>query len=378
MKKKKKQSKTRKWIGRLHLWLGLASGIIVFIVAVTGCIYVFHDEIRDLSSDWRKIEPREEAFVAPSLLQEKLKQIHPKADVSMVVYQNKERPAHIFTTLENEGYNFYFDPYTGELLHIQNLDEDFFLLVERIHMYLLLPEKIGRQVVGISTLIFVLMLISGVALWWPKQRKNLKNSLKIKWSARWRRVNIDWHKTTGIYIALLALVAALTGISFSYEWMHESFYIAGNLGKEHPEDFISIKTVPSETIYSENAIDLAFTKTRELMPQSGMYFLWEQGGENPIVSGAYPDALEFDHQTNFYFHPQSGQLLKKHFYEDKSNGLKLQEMSYGLHTGQYFGITGKITAFIISLFVAGLPVSGFMIWYGRNYKKKKKTISNVR
>jgi uncharacterized iron-regulated membrane protein len=48
--------------------------------------------------------------------------------------------------------------------------------------------------------------------------------------------------------------------------------------------------------------------------------------------------------------------------------MKLQEMTYGLHTGQYFGIIGKIIAFFGSLFVAMLPVSGFMLWWGRRYK----------
>ncbi|GAA6771796.1 PepSY domain-containing protein [Flavobacterium sp. CGRL2] len=46
-------------------------------------------------------------------------------------------------------------------------------------------------------------------------------------------------------------------------------------------------------------------------------------------------------------------------------------MNYGIHTGQILDLPGKIIAFIASLFAAALPVTGFIIWYGRKYKRKR-------
>ncbi|MDT0650286.1 PepSY-associated TM helix domain-containing protein [Autumnicola edwardsiae] len=371
MPKRKKQNTFKKWIGKLHLWLGLASGIVVFIVAITGCIYVFHDEIKDITQPWRKVAIQDQEFVAPSLLQEKVEARYPNAAPGMVVYQGKERPAFVYNFMENAGYNIYFNPYSAEFLHSQKIEDEFFSIIENLHMYLLLPEKIGRQVVGISTIIFIVMLISGIILWWPKRRKNLKNGLKIRFNAKWRRVNYDWHNITGIYISLLALVIAITGLSFSYEWMHESLYVIGNLGKEYSEE-TAPPIIEAESPNSGiPAIDMAMKQTFALLPDAGMHFVWEQDANSPIITGSYPETLDFDHQSNFYFHPETGKLLEKHLYSNKSTGLKLQEMNYGLHTGQYFGITGKIIAFFGSLFVAGLPVSGFIIWWGRRNKKKR-------
>ncbi|MDY0780900.1 PepSY-associated TM helix domain-containing protein [Tenacibaculum sp. IB213877] len=370
-KKNKKKNSFKKWIGKIHLWLGLISGIIVFIVAITGTIFVFHDEIRDATQSWRKITPENTSFVLPSKLIDLAKQRFPDTNANMVVYQNNSRPAHIYVEIDNVPHNIYFNPYSGEITHLQNLNTDFFLIIEKIHMHLLLPPEIGKQVVGISTLIFIVMLITGIILWWPKKWKNSSMNFKIKWKAKWRRVNYDWHRTIGLYNFILALIIAVTGLSFSYEWIHDSFYLIGNLGQEYPKDTPTtmIKSLKSET--SINAIDLAFMKTRETLPQSGMYFVWNQGEELPIITGAYPNSLEFHHQSNFYFHPQTGEILDNHFYEDKSPGLKLQEMNYGLHTGQYFGFIGKLIAFLISLFVASLPITGFLIWRGRKVKKNK-------
>lgn len=239
-------------------------------------------------------------------------------------------------------------------------------------MHLWLPENIGKQVIGISTLIFVFMLISGIIIWWPKKRKNFKKRLSIKWNAKWRRVNYDWHGATGIYISLLALFIAVMGLSFSYEWVNKGLYGMANLWQEKPRDNIDLIIQSGELESSQNAMDRAMLKTLKLKPEDQMYFVWEQGGSLPIVTGSYPTALAYDHQSNFYFHPQDGKLLKEHDYKEKSAGMKLQEMTYGLHTGQYFGITGKIIAFFASLFVAGLPVSGFIIWLGRKKKGFKQ------
>ncbi len=192
MKKNKKHNSLRKWAGRIHLWLGLLTGLIVFIVAVTGCIYVFHDEIKDVVWDWRTIEPKQQDFIEPSELQHKLKEKYPNASGAFVIYTGKDRPAAIYSVKEATPYYFYFDPYTGKMLYEQNFKTDFFEIIKALHMYLLLPPAIGKQVVGISTLVFILMMITGIILWWPKKWKNLKNSLKVKWSARPKRLNYDF------------------------------------------------------------------------------------------------------------------------------------------------------------------------------------------
>lgn len=370
--KNKSHSKLKAIFRTLHLWLGLATGLIVFIVAITGCIFVFHDEIKDLTYDWRKLTPENKSFVSPSKLFNKAEQLYPGTQSDLVVYHGKERPALVYKLIDGVPHNIYFNPYSGEFIHLERIETEFFKVIESLHMYLLLPEAFGRQIVGISTLIFLFMLISGLVLWYPKNwKKGIKN-FKIKWNARWRRINYDWHKTTGLYICALAFIIALTGLSFSYEWMHSAFYTVGNLG-EKPSSDTYVSNFKSDTI-TDMALDQAFKQTHTILPKSGMLFIMKQAKDLPIISGAYPNSLEFHHQSNLYFHPETGVLLAQHLYTDKSSGLQLQEMNYGLHTGQYFGTVGKIIAFIVSLFVAGLPVSGFIIWWGRTKKSKNRKL----
>lgn len=54
---------------------------------------------------------------------------------------------------------------------------------------------------------------------------------------------------------------------------------------------------------------------------------------------------------------------------------RLFKMNYDIHTGGIFGLAGKIFAFLISLLIASLPVTGTLIWWGR--KKEKQTSMSI-
>ena len=363
----------KKNIRFLHKWLGLISGLIVFIVSITGCIFCFHDEIKDLTRDYRKVEIQDKSYVLASELRQNAKKLFPDATADMVVFYGKDRPAIVYSAIKEKAYNLYFNPYSGAFLKQENIEDDFFVIIEELHMYLWLPEEIGKQVVGISTIIFTIMLFSGIILWWPKKRKDLKNRVKIKWNAKWRRVNYDWHNVTGFYISILVLIIALTGLTFSYEWMHKTMYAVGNLGREYPKDSFTPAIDSTLTATSKaNPVDIALSQAFKAKPKDEMFFVWYQGEKSAIITGSYPDAMDFDHQSNLSFHPKTGTLLSSNLYENKSPGMQLQEMNYGLHTGQFFGLTGKIIAFILSLLAAALPVTGFVIFWGRRNKKAKK------
>ncbi|MFW0737532.1 PepSY-associated TM helix domain-containing protein [Flavobacterium sp. T12S277] len=358
----------------LHKWLGLISGLIVFIVSITGCIFCFHDEIKDLTrKEWRLVEPQNKPFVLPSVLQEKAKEILPNYKSTMVSYYGKNRSAMVYTYSDIGSLYLYFNPYTGKHLKIEDPETDFFIIVEYIHLYLLLPDYIGKHIVGGATIIFILLLISGLIQWWPKRKSDLKRSFTIKWSAKWRRVNYDWHNTSGFYISLIAAIIAITGLTFTYEWVGDGIYKTFNFGGDKALE--TKAPIIDTTKFNNNtghAVDRAFTTTVQLQPKAGMYYVtFPQQKGDIIGTGAYPHALRYDHQSNYYFHPNSGELIQSDPYHKKSLGLQVVEMNYGIHTGQILDLPGKILAFLISLTAAALPVTGFVIWYGRNKKSKK-------
>ena len=202
----------------------------MFIVAVTGCIYAFQVEIQNAVQDYRFVDVQQKEVLRPSVLKAIAEKELPQKSIHAVLYSGPDKAAQvIFFSLEPEYYYLvYMDPYSGEVLKVKDMETDFFEFILEGHFYLWLPPAIGQTVVASFTLVFVVMLISGLVLWWPKNKKAKKQRFKVKWSARWRRKNYDLHNVLGFYVLGIALILGLTGLVWGFEWFASSVHaIAG-------------------------------------------------------------------------------------------------------------------------------------------------------
>lgn len=364
----------------MHRWLGFISGLVVFIVSITGCIFCFQDEIQDALHSYRKIEVQSKPFLKPSVLQQQAQQYMPAGKASGLIYNGSDRPA-LVGLVDKAGYhNIYVNPYTGKVLHDDLLQSNFFIIVQYIHLYLLLPDEVGRIVVGTSVLIFVVLMITGIVLWWPKRKTDRKRSFTIKWGARWRRVNYDLHNVLGFYATSIALVLAITGLSMSFEWVREGIYKGGNLGKTiaiERKDFKSDSTQKAVT-QKAPAIDIAYQTITQKSPQAKMLIFY--GGATPgqaLYGIAYQQPLRYSYRDSYQFDQYTGKMLLHLPNTKKSLGLKLEDMNYDIHVGQIAGLPGKILAFIVSLICASLPLTGLIVFLGKRKKSKGKAVRSI-
>ncbi len=222
----------------LHLWLGLLTGLVVFVVSITGCVYVFIDELKALVYYERLfVQPQQAAFRPVSeMLANVQDALGPDYAVSRCDFQPTRDRSWVFRALDinPDGIGHWdVDPYTAAVIHVENTNREFFQIVLALHTHLLLGHKIGQPIVAYSTLIFVLLLISGLVLWWPKKwnAKALRQSFTVKWRAKTKRLNYDLHNVMGFYLLIPALILALTGLVFSFQWVSDSFYFVFSGGQ---------------------------------------------------------------------------------------------------------------------------------------------------
>src|SRR5688500_16823115 len=117
----------KKIIGKVHLWLGFTSGIIVCIIAVTGCFYAFQAEIRELAqASYRKAAPQNTPYLLPSQIKEIAEKQLPGKHVHSVQYGLKDRAAVVsfFSLAPEYYYCVYVNPYSGEVLKVKNMNRD--------------------------------------------------------------------------------------------------------------------------------------------------------------------------------------------------------------------------------------------------------------
>jgi len=363
----------------LHRWIGLIVGIIVLIEGVTGSIYCFHDEIKDmLHQSYRKVEARAaEQYILPSALINHVKNREPDLTISRIMYMGPERSVTV-TAKSADGATraFYFNPYDGRLLHTTDLDADFFSMVLDLHMYLLLPPKIGKTVIGIANVSFLIIVLTGIIAWWPKRRQDRKRVFRIKWGAKWKRLNYDLHQVLGFYASLTALLLIFTGMVFSFDVVKRSVFQIVNAGKGDLAELSFLPPARTDTTAGDlgQRIDRAYTYVQGPQPVKSM--MWLYAPSATLVSirvRNYPVPLYFDRSDEYTFDLQ-GYGVNPRRYKDMSPGKKVVMANYDVHTGQYFGLIGKVILFITSLIIASLPLTGMIIWLS---KKRKKNKSNT-
>ncbi|MGK7389908.1 MAG: PepSY-associated TM helix domain-containing protein [Candidatus Cyclobacteriaceae bacterium M2_1C_046] len=369
----------KKLISQLHLWLGLSSGLVVFIVAITGCIYAFQHEIQELTQSYRFVEPQSAPVLPPSEIRKIADAQLPGKHIHGILYQGEDRAAQAIYWMYEEYYDFvYINQYTGEVLKVKDEFADFFRIVLDGHFYLWLPDEIGQPVVASFTLVFIVLLISGIVLWWPKNKKGRKKSFKIKWNARWRRKNYDLHSVMGIYVMIIALILAITGLTWGFEWFRDGLHVSlggdGNLEYEEP---LSDTTAAIAYTAGMHPVDYLWEKTKaENTHAETIEMHFPATDESPIHVAVNPDASTYWEMDYIYYNQYSlEEIQADHIYSrfhDANMADKLLRMNYDIHTGAIMGLPGKILAFFASLIVASLPVTGTLLWIGRRNKKKEK------
>lgn len=370
------KSRSRQLIGVIHLWLGLSSGLVVFVISVTGCIYAFQAEIRDLIQPYRFVEVKDKPVLMPSQLKAIAENELPGKKIHGVLYPKPGEAAQVsFFDLDSRYYYItYLNPYSGEVLKVKDENADFFQVVLMGHFYLWLPPAIGQPVVASATLIFLIMLISGLILWWPKNKNATKQRFSIKWSAKWRRKNYDLHNVLGFYMTWIAIILAVTGLVWGFQWFAQGLYNVA--GGEKSLVYIEPESDTTHTATVDiPAIDILYKKLRAENPFAEAIEVHAPTSiSSAIEVSINPDSKTYWKTDYRYFDQYTlAELSVDHIYgrsAEASGADKLIRMNYDIHTGAIIGLPGKILAFCASFIAASLPVTGFYIWWGRRNKKK--------
>ena len=222
----------KKIFRKIHLWLSVPFGLIITLVCFSGAMLVFENEANEwFRRDLYYVETVKGSPLPMDKLLEKVATTLPDSvAVTGVSISSDPGRAYQVSLSKPRRASLYVDQYTGEVKG-KSERSGFFMFMFRMHRWLLDSmnpgnEGIfwGKMIVGVSTLLLVFVLISGIVIWWPRTRKALKNSLKITATKGWRRFWYDLHVAGGMYALIFLLAMALTGLTWSFPWYRTAFY----------------------------------------------------------------------------------------------------------------------------------------------------------
>lgn len=365
---KKVIGKTTAW---LHLWLGLVAGIVLIVVALTGCILAFEDELTPIIyAHEQKIEPAEVKLSVDSLVSI-AKSTYPKKKIfRLYLPAEQNRSVKVTFGTKKKGYDFlYINQYNGKILSKGKENNRFFAVVLNLHRFLL-AGTVGKTITGISCAITFFMTLSGLYLWWPGNKKALKQRLKIKTDASNKRLNWDLHAVGGFYAMIFLFVITLTGLIWSYDFVENLMFKIFDGKKETTE---LVKEPEGKIKKQADIYESVINSTNSVYPYSGeiMITFPDKKGKPFLVSKENSESVI--HRVNqVYLDSRTAMIIKPLAFNSLSLGTQIRKMNKPIHTGSILGWPTKIIAFLTALITASLPITGFLIWFGRGKKKKRK------
>jgi uncharacterized iron-regulated membrane protein len=367
-----KRYSLRKFINDVHLWLGLISGLVLFVVCLSGTIYTFSDEVQELldPAKYQAIHMAGQQRKPVDSLIRKVQSQH-KGPLVYVIVPNDPDRAYTISIRQRPkdkwGSAYYVNPYSGQLQgNGDTRSAAFFLWTMNLHRWLLMREHGGMLIVGMATLIFVVLTLTCIFLWIPKKLRGWKRGLIVRFSANWKRVNHDLHNTLGFYALPLLLVMALTGLCWSFEWYSNG--VSKLIGAEVWGEYYA-KPLRSESAAGRQPVglDSVVGQSGKLFNYPGQLFIrLPKDSSGVIITEKTRDGFfalaAVDKLSTDQF---SGKALKIERFNNKSGSEKLVSLIRPLHIGSIYGTFSKIFYFIACLIATSLPVTGCLIYINK-------------
>jgi uncharacterized iron-regulated membrane protein len=367
-------------VWRWHFYAGLFVAPVLLILAVTGGLYLFEREI-DGSVHRDLLQVRSHGTVAALAAQEAaVIAAHPDATLlSMTPPRSPDFAARWTLRLADGGKRELFvDPYSVRVQGEIDPDGSLTAIARRLHGTLLSGDA-GSYVVELTACWTLVMLLTGLYLWWPANWRLGAFVPRVRGRGRafWR----DWHAIPAMFNALLVMLLVLTGLPWSVFWGNQFARLGQALPLLAPSPNFTSRPPPA-------AVGLPWVIQHHGMPQashvprasiaviepalSGLG-LTDRGADLKVIYPAAPgDAFiasyvpaQAQQQRTAYLDPGDGRLLAHVDWNDYSPAARAVEWGVMIHMGRQYGGANQLANLAVCLVLIGTTIAGVVLWWKR-------------
>lgn len=348
---------------QIHLWLSVPFGLIVTIICLSGALLIFE---RDFSRPGQARIESDGKMPLPmdSILSSTQQYLSGDNQIVGVTTYPDPHLAYKVMLAKPAMAALWVNQYTGEVIGDYERPA-VFKWASAAHRRLFgkskaegaFGAKTGKLIIGITTIATLLIIISGIIIWWPAKGQ-VKKKFTISTTKGSYKFWFDFHSVGGVISTLVLVACILTGLNWSFGWYRKAFY--GTFGTEVAKP--SSHKTPAENY---PAWTTAYSNLSAANPDKEIRIYQD---EADIVVGGYGNQQSTD---TYEFDPATGEILSATLYKDKKESNHVKGWIYSIHVGSWLGWTTKIIYFICVLIGAILPISGYYLWIKRLMLKKK-------
>ena len=386
--------------------MGVTGGVIIFIMSITGALLGFERQlVAKFDGVAQAVPPSATAARMP------LDSIFVRGNVdvaavaSVVLKAGRTEPMSI-RFRDRERAAQLVNPYTGAAIAPipRGKTAEFMSWLRGWHRWLGVTGEgrpLARKLTGAFNIAFLLLVFSGLYIWWPKKLTpaGFKAALVFKPTLRGKPRDFNWHNTMGFWMAIpLALVIA-TGAFISYSWPGQWMDRLWGSAAEKNSAIKAMNTPPAPAGGREGAgsgaprggraggegtatrgegrdgaaprvmasLDGMLARVQSAKPAWASITLTTAGPRDSLVQVAVAEGNTYrpDLKTQYFFNAETGTPSRVTNFDSLSTSRKIRGWTRFGHTGEVFGLTGQTIATIASFVGAILVYTGLALAWRR-------------
>lgn len=367
-------------LSRLHRYVGLSLAGFLTLAGVSGSVIAFHEEIdAGLNPDFHFTASRGPAL-PPSTLAARIEAQLPGAHVVYLALGVAAGRSADVRVSGGKGFDQVFaDPATGKVLGKRQwgacclAPERIVPFLYRLHYTMALPSTFGVLLMGSVALLWSFDCLVALALTLPKARpfwRHWRQSWTIKHPAGFYRRNFDLHRAGGLWLWLLLLILATSGVALNLpeQVFRPVVSLFSPLSPSYGQMAQARSARPGE---APIGFDAALERALAHEPGRAVGIFHYHGLYGVGIASAGGDGKSGPGPAYVYLDDRDGRRVNTLSPRHGSIGDRVIALQYPLHSGRIFGLWGRIAVALAGLAVAMLSVTGVIIWWKKTAGRRK-------
>jgi len=377
-------------VWRWHFYAGLICIPFVVVLSLTGCVYLFKPQIEAWTErSYNSLAPAHSPLPPSKLIDSALNAFPGSVFTSYELPADAQSAARVILATDRGNQRVYVHPGTASVLGSIPEDQRIMRLFFRLHGELLMGDR-GSNIVETAACWTIVLLLSGIWLWWPRSAKGLAGVLYPRLFAGSRLFWRDLHAVVGLWVTGLALFLLLTGLPWAKFWgdyfkaVRQATGTAvarqdwSNTAERRPENAGKAPAGGEHSGHSGHGssagrpvgpapdlthIDHMVTTVAALRLDAPV-IVSAPGGRSKKWTGK-SDTANRPRRVSVDLDPQSGQISGRQNFSDRHWIDRAVAYGIAAHEGQLFGWANVALGLLTGISLILLSVSGVIMWWKR-------------
>jgi uncharacterized iron-regulated membrane protein len=342
-----------------HRWLALLVGLVLIVTSVSGALLVLEQPIA--TAGLPRVTPGAGMVSLDSMAAAALASAGGGTVVSASFGTMPDDPYVVAVAQPSALKSVMLDPYTGRTIGALPPPSWAQRTMRSVHQFhtRLLADNTGSVIVDFVTLSSLLLVITGLVIWFQDRR------WRIQWSASWKRIVFDLHHALGVFAAIVLLLITATGVWMGYPAQIDPLVMKLN---RTPVPLGQPDQPSADPGATPVGLDSLVRVARAIVPGAPVLAVRTPPKGPVLVTLRYPEDHTPGGRSRVWIDRYRGTVLRSQNTRAMETGSRLLALQRALHTGDILGAAGSVIWFLAALILGSQAVTGVLMWWNGGRK----------